>query len=156
MASLRGYLRAPLVRMGIVLAAWAAITLLWTPEFHPLAYPSVAIMPVIGLLLLAAVRGMSPRYANHLASLVLIGRVLMIALYAVEVFSKGAVLRLLVPTPPGIAPDQTPPVIEATARAGAFLGPLTFVYAALIVTRTNFSLVTREVLALVFVAFAAA
>ena len=156
MTSLRGFARSPMVRVGALFTLWAAISLFWTPAPKILGLPSVAIVPVMGLLLLAAVRKLPQGDAARLGFLAMIGGVVMLAFFALEVWSQGALLRFFVPTPPGIAPDQTLPVIEAAARGGAVVGPLAFVYASLIYTRTTFARPVRLVLSAVFIALAIA
>ena len=137
-ASLRGFARSRLVFVGTLLALWAAVTLFWSPAGRLLALPSVVIVPVMGLLLIAAVRGLSDVAAARVAKLATVGGVLMLALLGMEVWSKGAILRLVVPaSPEDLAFDQTASVIEAAARGIAVLAPLTFVYATLIAAETK-------------------
>jgi len=139
MAALKWWFtRSRLVFIGTLLTLWATVTLFWSPVGRPLSLPSVAIVPVIGLLLLAAVRQLPTPAAARVARMAMYGGLLMLALLALEVFSKGAVLRFVVPaSPANLAFDQTASVVEAASRGIAVLAPMAFVYATLIYTRTG-------------------
>lgn len=132
LATLRAFSRSARVRLGAVLAAWATVTLFWTPEPDMFAVLRVAIVPVMGLLLLSAVRGLAPSDLERLSRLTVFAGLAMLALLALEVLSKGAILAFVVPNPGPIAPGQTPPIVEAAGRGAAVLAPLVFTYAALI------------------------
>lgn len=129
--------RNPLVWLGAALTLWAAITLFWTPEPHPIDVPRAAIVPVMGLLLVAAVRALPQADAQRLTRIVVISAFVMLALLGLEVLSKGALLRLVVQTPDVIAPGQVSPVVEHAARGAAVIAPLVYVYAYLIATRSG-------------------
>ena len=132
MATLRACSRSATGRLGAVLAAWAAVTLFWTPAPDFVALLRVAVVPVLGLLLVAAVRGLPTAEVERLSRLTVISGLTMLALLALEVLSKGAILAFVVPDPGPIAPGQTPPIVEAAGRGAAVLAPLVFAYAALI------------------------
>ncbi len=150
-ATLRGFSDNLLARLGAVLVAWAGVTLFWAPAPDAIALLRVAIVPVMGLLLVAAVRDLKPTTAARLVRLTVFSGLAMLALLALEVWSKGAILAFVVPDPGPIAPGQTPPIVEVSARGAAVLAPLTFVFAALIYGRAR-----RTVPAVLFVAAALA
>lgn len=145
------FTRSRLVFIGTLLTLWATVTLFWSPVGRPLALPSVAIVPVIGLLLLAAVRQLKTPAAAAVARMAMYGGLLMLSLLALEVFNKGAVLRFVVPaSPANLAFDQTASVVEAASRGIAVLAPLSFVYATLIYIRTGKVLASAGFVAAVF------
>ena len=145
MNALRGFSQSTVVRVGGVLALWAAITLFWTPEPNVVNYLRVLIMPVMGLLLIAAVRYLPEEETQRLAQLTMIAGLIMLALLAMEVFSRGALVRLVVPDPGPIPPEQTSPIFETASHGAAVMAPLAFGFAYLVYARTG-----RAVLGMLF------
>ena len=137
MATIRTLSRGTLVRLGALLTAWAAVTLFWTPEPSIFDLVRVAGVPVMGLLLMAAVRDLPPADTERLARLTALSGLAMLALLALEVWSKGAVLSFVIPDVGPLPPGLTAPIIEASARGAAVLAPLAFVYSRLIYALTR-------------------
>jgi O-antigen ligase len=140
-----------LLWIGATLAVWAAITLAWTPQPDAIDVARVALMPLMGLLLMAVVRDLPQDNVDKLARLMMYAGLAMLAMLALEVFSGGAIYRFVIPDPPYIAPGQTPPVVEAAARGTAVIAPLTFVYAYLIGLRCRWVFAAAFVAAVIIV-----
>lgn len=136
-AALLRLARSPLTWFGAALTLWAAITLFWAPAPEPIDIARVAIVPLMGLLLVAAVRDLPQAHAERLAQVVVVSAFAMLALLGLEVLSEGAILRLVVPAPDILPPGQTSPVVEHAARGAAVIAPLAYVFAYLISTRTG-------------------
>ena len=137
MVALRGLSQSLVVRLGAALALWAAISLLWTPEPSVINLVRDAIVPVMGLLLISAVRNLPDEETQRLAHLTMISGLVMLALLAMEVFSHGALVRLVVPDPGPIPPEQTSPVFEAASHGAAVMAPLAFGFAYLVYARSG-------------------
>ena len=147
MAALRRFSKNSLVHVGVVFTLWAAISLLWTPEPDIIDVLRTAIVPVMGLLFVAAIQELPPHESQRLARFAMIGGLAMLALLSLEVWSQGALLRLVVPPDGVIPPGQKSYMVEVAARGAAVLAPLTFIYAFLIYVCT-----ARASFALLFVA----
>jgi exopolysaccharide production protein ExoQ len=135
--ALYGASKTVLFRLGLVLAAWTAATIFWTPVPEASDLARIVVVPLMAILLCGAVRALPAPDHERLARLALIGGILMLALLGIEVWSQGAVLSLVMSDPGPLPPHQTSPIVEAAARGAAILAPLAFVYAVLIYTWTK-------------------
>ena len=152
MAALRSMSAGTLVRIGALLAAWAAVSLLWTPDPRVVDLLRVAVVPVIGLLLIAAINTLPAAEIFRLGRLGMIAGLVMLALLALEVWSHGAVFRLIIPDPGPQPPDAKSWIVEVAARGAAVLAPTIFVFAFLIYTHTPYAPKLRAAWAIAFVA----
>lgn len=152
MAALRSLSASPLVRIGALLAAWAAVSLLWAPAPNVVDLVRVAVVPVMGLLLITAINTLSAVETVRLARLVMVAGLVMLALLAIEVWSHGAVFRLIIPDPGPQPPDAKSWIVEVAARGAAVLAPTIFVFAFLIYTRASYTPNVRMACAVGFVA----
>jgi exopolysaccharide production protein ExoQ len=147
MARLKRFSRNALTVACALLVLWAAVTLLWTPAPDAIYVLRTAIVPVMGLLFVAAIQGLPPPGSQRLARLAMAGGLALLALLSLEVFAQGALLRLVVPDQGPLLPGQKRYIIDVAARGAAVLAPLTLIYAYLIYARTG-----RAALAVLFVA----
>jgi len=132
----RSYSRDLTVRIGAILAAWMVISLFWTP--HPdVDVLRVLLMPVMGLLLVNAVRDLPQADIARVAKWAMIGGVTMLVSLGLEIWSVGAFLRIGAPDWGPIPPGQTHPMLEIASRGTAILAPLTFAYAHMLHMRTG-------------------
>ena len=137
-AALRAFSAHVTVRLGAMLALWAAVTLTWAEDPSPATLFRVCLVAVMALLLVAAVQKLTQRDAVRLANIAMIGGILMLVLLGAEVWSGGLVLAWTHPDEIVVSPAVwTAPIKETIARGGAVLAPLTFAYALLIYARTK-------------------
>ena len=151
LANLRWLASNTLVRIALVFAAWTLVSLFWTPHPNVLTWARVALVPIIGGLFIAAIGNLSAEDSRRLTWFTMQAGLVMLALLAMEVFSHGAIFRLVVPDPGPIPAEQTSPVFEAASRGAAVLAPLAFIFAYVIYKQTR-----RALLAIAFVAVALA
>ena len=149
MATLRRFSKNPIVIVGALLTLWAMVSLLWTPEPSIIDVARTAIVPVMGLLLVGAIQALPSTDSQRLARCAMIGGIALLALLSLEVWTRGALVRLILPPEGIIPPGQKSFVVEVAARGAAVLAPLVFIFTSLIYARTS-----RASFAILFVAVA--